>query len=212
MTKSKGKARAPVQKRGIDTREKIIDAAWTLFAEKGFFKTNARDIAKQAGVATGSFYGYFNNKKEVAIELIRRFHKDVSERALTNFNMKISDTVAENLDTGKKLVQFIIQSLMKSHEISPQLHREATALILLDEEVCKINRIEEKKIITFIITLLQKYKQFIRVDDLEAAAVLLYRITDEVIHRIMIHKEEIDAERLLRELDDMICGYLFIND
>ena len=84
MTISKNKARIPVQKRSIETKEKIINAAWTLFAEKGYFKIRTHDLAQRAGVATGSFYGYFNNKKEVAIELIRSFYKEASEKALYN--------------------------------------------------------------------------------------------------------------------------------
>ena len=89
------------------------------------------------------------------------------------------------------------------------LHKEATALILLDEDVKKIKSEDDNKTIAFLITLLQQYKQFIRVDDIEAAAILLFRISDEIIHRIMINKEEIEEERLLGELEDMICSYLF---
>ena len=209
MIVSKNKARIPVQKRSIETREKITNAAWTLFAEKGYFKTSTHDLAERAGVATGSFYGYFNNKKEVAIEIIRRFYKEASEKALSNFRIQIGDSVTENLETGRKLVRFIIQSLKESHTINPMLHREATALINLDEEVRKINHEEEQKVVALIVAFLRQYKQFIRVDDIEAAAMLLFRTSDEIIHRIMINKEEIDADRLLGELEDMICSYLF---
>jgi AcrR family transcriptional regulator len=210
VTISKNKARMPVQKRSIETREKILNAAWELFAEKGYFKTSTHDLAERAGVATGSFYGYFNNKKEVAIELIRRFHEEAFEKAFNNFRIQIGDNVAENLDQGRKLVRFVIRSLKESHAINPMLHKEATALILLDEDIRKINSEEDKKIIAFLITFLQQYKLLIRVDDIEAAAIMLFRISDEIIHRIMINKEEIEAERLLRQLEDMICSYLFI--
>ena len=206
----KNKARIPAQKRGIETRNKILEAAWTLFGEKGYFKTNPRDIAKHAGVATGSFYAYFNNKKEVGIELIRRFYKEATAKALSNFNLEISDKIPENLDSARKLVRFVIQSLKESHAINPLLHKEASALILLDDEVNKINNEEQKKVISYLIALFQQYKKFIRVDDLEAAASLLFRTSDEIIHRIMFNKEEVDEERLLRELEDMICSYLFI--
>ena len=209
MTISKSKARIPVQKRSIETREKIINAAGTLFSEKGYFKTSTHDLAEQAGVATGSFYGYFNNKKEVAIEMIRRFYKEASEKTLSNFSIQIGDNVAENLDTGRKLVRFIIHSLKESHAINPMIHREAIALINLDEEVRKINQEEEQKIVALILAFLRQYKQFIRVGDIEAAAILLFRTSDEIIHRIMINKEEIEEERLLGELEDMICSYLF---
>jgi len=209
VTISKSKARIPVQKRSIETREKILNAAWELFAEKGYFKTNTHDLADRAGVATGSFYGYFNNKKEVVIELIRRFHDEAFEKAFNNFRLQIGDNVTDNIDQGRKLVRLIIQSLKESHAINPMLHREATALILLDEDVKKIKSEDDNKTIAFLITLLQQYKQFIRVDDIEAAAILLFRISDEIIHRIMINKEEIEEERLLGELEDMICSYLF---
>lgn len=198
-----------MQKRSIETREKILNAAWELFAEKGYFKTNTHDLADRAGVATGSFYGYFNNKKEVVIELIRRFHDEAFEKAFNNFRLQIGDNVTDNIDQGRKLVRLIIQSLKESHAINPMLHREATALILLDEDVKKIKSEDDNKTIAFLITLLQQYKQFIRVDDIEAAAILLFRISDEIIHRIMINKEEIEEERLLGELEDMICSYLF---
>ncbi len=198
-----------MQKRSIETRENILNAAWTLFAEKGYFKTSTHDMAEQAGIATGSFYAYFNNKKEVVIELIRRFYKEASEKALYNFQIQIGDTAGENRDTVRKLVRFVIQSLKESHAINPMLHNQATALILLDEDVRKINSEEEKKIIALLITLLQRIKPLIRVDDIEAAAILLFKTSDEIIHRIMINREETGAERLLGELEDMICSYLF---
>jgi AcrR family transcriptional regulator len=212
VTISKNKARIPVQKRSIETREKILNAAWKLFAEKGYFKTSTHDLADRAGVATGSFYGYFNNKKEVVIELIRRFHEEAFEKAFNNFRIQIGDNVAENLDAGRKFVRLMIQSLKESHAINPMLHREATALILLDEDVKNTKSEDDKKTVAFVITLLQQHKQLIRVNDIEAAAVLLFRTSDEIIHRIMINKDEIEEERLLGELEDMICSYLFIAD
>ncbi len=210
MTVSKNKARIPVQKRSIETREKILNAAWELFAEKGYFKTSTHDLAERASVATGSFYGYFNNKKEVAIELIKRFYKEASEKVLHNIQMDVGDNVSESLDNGKKLVRSLIRSSKESHEINPMIHQDAQALILLDEEVEKLNREEEQKIIEFLIHLLQKYKQFIRVNNIEVAATMLFWISTEMIHRIMNDKEGDKEERLLRELEDIICSYLFI--
>ena len=211
MTALKSKARIPVQKRSIETKDKILNAAWELSAEKGYFKITTHHLAQRAGVATGSFYGYFNNKKEVAIELIKRFYKEASEKVLHNIQMDVGDNVSESLDNGKKLVRSLIRSLKEAHEINPMIHQDAQALILLDEEVGKMNREEEKKIIEFLIHLLQKYKQFIRVNNIEAAATMLFWISTEMIHRIMNDKEGDKEERLLRELEDIICSYLFID-
>lgn len=51
------------------TRKKIINAAKALIAEKGFENTSIDDIAKKAGVSTGSFYTYFKKKEDVVEEL-----------------------------------------------------------------------------------------------------------------------------------------------
>ncbi len=210
MTVLKNKARIPVQKRSIETKDKILQAAWDLSAEKGYFKITTHDLAQRAGVATGSFYGYFNNKKEVAIELIKKFYKEASEKALYNIHMDVGDEVSESLDNGKKLVRSLIRTLKEAHEINPMIHRDGQALILLEEDVEEINREEEKKIIEFLISLLQQYRRFIRVNNIEAAATMLFWISTEMIHRIMNDKEGGDEKRLMNELEDIICSYIFI--
>ena len=53
------------QARAVETRKKIIQAAKVLIAAKGFAETSIEDIAKQAGVSTGSFYTYFKKKEDV---------------------------------------------------------------------------------------------------------------------------------------------------
>lgn len=51
------------QARAVETRKKIIQAAKVLIAAKGFADTSIEDIAKQAGVSTGSFYTYFKRRR-----------------------------------------------------------------------------------------------------------------------------------------------------
>ncbi len=51
--------------RGESTREAILQAAQTLFVQQGYHGTSMRQIAGQAGIALGSLYNHFSNKKEV---------------------------------------------------------------------------------------------------------------------------------------------------
>ncbi|HNW28377.1 MAG TPA: TetR/AcrR family transcriptional regulator [Spirochaetota bacterium] len=208
MSEQKQKARNPVQKRGIETRQKIIEAAEALFAEKGYHKTNALEIAARAGVATGSFYGYFNNKKEVLIEAIRNFYSNASEKVLNVYQAQVHENNTDNYREGKNLVHFMIQSLYATHDINPALHREFIAMVLLDKEIEDINREEERKVIVAMVSLLKAYRENTRVKDIEAAAELLYRVSEEIIHRIRIIGTDIESDRLLAELEDMVCRYL----
>lgn len=63
------KPRTNRQKRALETRSKIVEAAKKVIAQKGFENVSIEDIAKEAGVATGSFYTYFKRKEDIIEEM-----------------------------------------------------------------------------------------------------------------------------------------------
>lgn len=211
VAEQKHLARTPVQKRGVETKKKIIEAAEDLFAEKGYYKTNALEIAARAGVATGSFYAYFNNKKEVLIEIIRNFYAATTEKVLNAYNIQVRDNTTDNYREGKKLIHYMIRALYEAHTVKPSLHRELLAMALMDREIEDISREEDRKVIAAMTSLFNEYKKYIRVKDPEATAILLHRVGDEIIHHIRIRGADIDGKRLLAELEDMVCRYLLIS-
>ena len=60
-------------------RQTLIDAARDLFAQKGYHATTVDDITRAAGVAKGTFYLYFAEKREVYYEVVRGFMDLVME-------------------------------------------------------------------------------------------------------------------------------------
>lgn len=46
-------------------REQIVDAALSVFSEKGYDGSSIRDIAEQVGVSEGLLYHYFSGKQEL---------------------------------------------------------------------------------------------------------------------------------------------------
>ena len=57
------------------TRERLLDAAQTMFMKKGFVAASVEDIATAAGYTRGAFYSNFRGKSELLIELLRRDHE-----------------------------------------------------------------------------------------------------------------------------------------
>ena len=54
----------------IDVRRKVLSAARTVFSRKGYNAATVADILSEAGIARGTFYKYFPNKRQVLYEMI----------------------------------------------------------------------------------------------------------------------------------------------
>lgn len=55
----------PQQERAQQKRDALIESGKRLFIEKGYAQTTAKDIATDAGVAIGTFYRYFSDKRQL---------------------------------------------------------------------------------------------------------------------------------------------------
>ena len=57
--------------------ERLLSAAEHLFGEHSYRRTTVADICAQAGMATGSFYAYFQSKSDIFAAVIRQINADV---------------------------------------------------------------------------------------------------------------------------------------
>lgn len=62
------------------TRGKILDAALQLFRNRGFEATTMREIAQNAGVATGAAYYYYDSKDAIVLAFYDQAQKDMTAR------------------------------------------------------------------------------------------------------------------------------------
>lgn len=67
----------------MQNRQQILEAAKTLFAEKGFEATNVRDIIHESVLSPGTFYNYFQSKEEIfevlTDEIINEVRREIQE-------------------------------------------------------------------------------------------------------------------------------------
>jgi AcrR family transcriptional regulator len=54
-----------------DVRSRILEAAEDLFGTRSYEHTRVADVARAAGIATGSFYRHFPSKRALVAELLR---------------------------------------------------------------------------------------------------------------------------------------------
>jgi TetR/AcrR family fatty acid metabolism transcriptional regulator len=84
---------------GGDKRERILDAAERVFAERGFFHARVAEIARAAGVADGTIYLYFKSKDDLLISLF--------ETRMERVNATLRAAIAAEPTAPAKLRRFI---------------------------------------------------------------------------------------------------------
>lgn len=63
------------------TRERILDAALTLFAERGYDATSMREISEQLGITKAALYYHFDSKADIVRSMLADTERKVSELA-----------------------------------------------------------------------------------------------------------------------------------
>jgi AcrR family transcriptional regulator len=113
MEGSSGRALTPKARR---TRERILEAALELFADRGYEATTMRDVAREAEASLGLAYRYFASKEEFALALYMRLAEESEEWA------------RDGLEGGTVAERFEAAMLAKLDQVSP--HRGPLAALL----------------------------------------------------------------------------------
>lgn len=78
-----------------DTKQRILDAALVVFADKGFAAATVDEVAAAAGVTKGAVYYYFQDKDDLAADLQHLLWEDLARQALRVYDPE--ETTTTNL-------------------------------------------------------------------------------------------------------------------
>jgi AcrR family transcriptional regulator/predicted DNA-binding transcriptional regulator AlpA len=65
-------------RRALDRRTHIMSVAAKVFAEKGYYATTIADLAQAAGIAKGTIYWYFNNKRAIMLSILDDMSREIT--------------------------------------------------------------------------------------------------------------------------------------
>jgi AcrR family transcriptional regulator len=204
MTTDKPNIRVPRQKRSMEKKERIMEAAMKLFAQKGIHETNSKQIAAEAGVSIGSFYYYFKDKKKLLIEVLA----DYLDK---NFDMIREDGPQWTIDNASELVLYYMKNLMAAYGVAPDFHRQTHVLRYSDPDVKALYDKCSERGVNQICAILEQFKDQIQTKNLKAAGILITSSAENLIHRIKFMGIP-DEECLLKEYTDMVTRYLLMHD
>lgn len=177
-----------------------MDAAMALFARKGIHQTNSKEIAAEAGVAIGSFYSYFPDKRKLLTEVLEIY--------LNNHYDKIwKDGLPWDTIPSTRLIRHYIKNLLSAYDIAPDFHKETHVLRYSDPDVKALYDKETAKELKQISEVLFNFKDQMAITDMDAAAVVLHSAAENLAHKIKF-MGSLDENRLINEFTDMIFRYL----
>ena len=115
-------------KKSEQTRRRILDSALRLFQKQGFDETTMRDVAKEAGVALGAAYYYFDSKNAIVMafyeqvqdELAPLVEKELaSTRGLKDRLQAVIDVKFKYLAQHRRLLAALSTHIDPEHPLSP---------------------------------------------------------------------------------------------
>jgi AcrR family transcriptional regulator len=180
-----------------------MKAAKALFAKEGFHATNTKRIAAKAGVAVGSVYAYFPDKKALFLAVLEEHNQIIAERIAL-----VRPDPAGLVDKESSL-EILINEIVQAHTLSPSFHRQAMLLRETDPDVGRAMDEQEKEQREIARQYLASWGDHVKAKDLEAAAFVIFGAIESVAHSLALAETDLDSKRLTRELSTMISRYLF---
>lgn len=179
---SETEIREPIQKRSIETKDKIIEAGFELICNDGFYNTNTSKIAKKAGVSTGIIYQYFKDKRDIFLSGLDKYADDIFFPMLNMPNINFSKNDLPNI------MKNMIKRYISNHKLSAIAHEEITAMTHSDKDVAFYFHKKEMEMTNKISDLL--IENNFRISNINEKVHIVIGLIDNLCHEIVYHKHK----------------------
>lgn len=189
-----------VQRRTIENREKLINAARELFKSKGFYSTNSKEIAQVAGVSTGVFYNYFDDKIDIFLEICR-MGCDNSYKALEEVMNKLCSKSNDGRELLKNYIKMGIGALHNNAHIFEEmdiLKKEYPQI----EEIVREHKKQFKELIESV------YSQNV-LNNFELKNTILFNTINGSRNTLLKMQDKKQKDEYIEALAEMLCNFLF---
>ena len=119
----------PIQKRSIETRNKLMKTAIKLYADKGYHNVTVDEVASSAGLSTGVAYRYFKNKKDLLLATIQYAYVNIKDMA------HMEDNLFMTFSTEEEKLAYIMDKFVMLHQKYYDFHEVLEGLKHSDPDV-----------------------------------------------------------------------------
>lgn len=186
-------------------RAQILAVATEVFAEKGYHDARIDDIVVGAGIARGTFYLYFSDKRSIFEELVdgflARLDASIERIELTDNAPRHMNEIAENL--RRVFARFAAEPAMARILLSAAVGIDADfdrkLLAFYDEVTAMLSRALSQG----------EAAGLVRPGNADLRAYCLTGALKECLHQLMLRRADVDPDAMLSALLDLVADGLF---
>lgn len=114
-------------------RAQVLRHAKRIFARKGYHRTNVADIISRARIARGTFYLYFQNKKDLFEELLEQVLTELASRIL---RLRVGPESPDPVEQLRANLRRVVTYVLDERELTDILLNHSTGFDRdLDEKI-----------------------------------------------------------------------------
>lgn len=183
-------------------KREIIEAAFRVYAKRGYYQTRIRDISKEAGISTPTFYYYFSDKRELFVEAI--------EHVINKLEKETTEALAKEEDVKRKPFIMFSKFYASYPKIGEILNQLRAGVIINDEWARQKLSGVYKKLCKTMVSEIETYMEmgFIRKMKPDLLAFFLLAIAETEINRASLDGEYSIEELALFGTDFQFNGFL----
>lgn len=186
-------------------RAQILGVAREVFAEKGYHDARIDDIVVRAGIARGTFYLYFSDKRAIFEELVdsflRRLDANIERIELADDAPRHMNEIAENLRRVFALfaAEPAMSRILLSAAVGVDADFDRRLLAFYDEVTAMLTRALSQG----------EAAGLVRPGDARLRAYCLTGLMKECLYQLMLRRSDLEPEALVGALLDLVGDGLF---
>lgn len=186
-----------------ETRRKLIEAALSLSAKKGFASLSIREVSKEAGITAAAFYRHFHDLEELGLVLIDEI--GLSLRQLLRESRRVTNKEGSAIKLSvEAFINYIIDNANLFRLL--QGERQGSTLAFRQALYAELGRFIEEMSVD-LERVQKQLKQPLKDPDLAAEAIVsvVFTIGSEVLD-LPKHKRSAVIERIIKLVKIIIRG------
>jgi AcrR family transcriptional regulator len=193
---------APRSPRGLRTRTGLVEAARAVFERDGYLETRITDITKEAGVASGSFYTYFDGKEAIFEAVAEAVQEDM-------LHPRLRERLGE--DDPRVLIDAANREYLLAYKRNARLMALFEQVAQIDPEFREVRRKRGAAFVRRNAKMIRRLQESGRADpDLDplVAAHALSGMVSRMAYAVFALNERIPFERLVTTLNQIWANAL----